>query len=115
MEQKLRYTLALKVYGDEKIFGPGIAELLEKIDEFKSIRKATLSMGMAYSKAWSIIKTAEKSLGFSLLHSTTGGAGGGGAVLTEKGRQFLLSYRKFETIVHDYADEIFLELFGAKA
>ncbi|MDO4543875.1 MAG: LysR family transcriptional regulator [Clostridia bacterium] len=114
MEQRLRYTLALKVYGDEKIFGPGIAELLEKIDEHKSIRKATLSMNMAYSKAWTIIKNAEHSLGFPLLDSVTGGKGGGGAKLTDKGRQFLLSYRKFESIVHDYADEIFLEMFGAK-
>ncbi len=112
MDQRLRYTLVLKVYGEEKVFGPGIAELLEKIDTVKSIRKATMDMGMAYSKAWSIIKTAENSLGFSLLKSTAGGAGGGGAVLTEKGREFLLTYRKFESIVHDYADEIFMEMFG---
>ncbi|MDD3400193.1 MAG: LysR family transcriptional regulator [Eubacteriales bacterium] len=115
MDQQLRYTLVLKVYGEDKIFGPGIAELLEKIDCVHSIRKATLEMGMAYSKAWSIIKTAETSLGFPLLSSTTGGAGGGGAVLTDRGRQFLLSYRKFETIVHDFADEIFMEMFGAQA
>ena len=29
MAGKLRYTLMLRVYGEEKIFGPGIAELLE--------------------------------------------------------------------------------------
>ena len=28
MAEKLRYTLMLRVYGEEKIFGPGIAELL---------------------------------------------------------------------------------------
>lgn len=112
MDQRLRYTLVLKVYGEEKVFGPGIAELLEKIEQVKSIRKATMEMGMAYSKAWSIIKTAERSLGFPLLNSYTGGVGGGGAVLTEKGKQFLLSYRRFESIVHDYADEIFMDMFG---
>ena len=112
MAGKLRYTLALRVYGEEKIFGPGIAERLEQVDVLHSLRKATLKMGMAYSKAWSIIKTAEHALGFPLLESTTGGKGGGGAVLTEKGRRFLEAYRRFESIVHEYADEIFEDMFG---
>lgn len=114
MEQRLRYSLILKIYGQEKVFGPGLAELLERVDRLKSIRKATLEMGMAYSKAWSIIKTAEKSLGFPLLNSTAGGVGGGGAALTQRGREFLLTYRRFESIVADYADEVFIELFGEK-
>ena len=32
MAAKLRYTLMLRVYGEEKIFGPGIAELLRRVD-----------------------------------------------------------------------------------
>ena len=90
MAAKLRYTLMLRVYGEEKIFGPGIAELLERVEETHSLRKATMDMGMAYSKAWRIVKTAENALGFPLLDSAVGGKGGGGA----------------------YADEIFEEMFG---
>ena len=112
MSAKLRYTLMLRVYGEEKIFGPGIAELLERVETTHSLRKATLDMGMAYSKAWRIIKTAENALGFPLLDSTTGGKGGGGAVLTDRGRKFLAAYRRFESVVHAYADEIFEEMFG---
>ena len=112
MAAKLRYTLMLRVYGEEKIFGPGIAELLEHVDELHSLRKATMAMGMAYSKAWSIVKNAENALGFALLESHTGGKGGGHAELTERGRRFLAAYRQFESVVHAYADEIFLELFG---
>ena len=112
MTGKLRYTLMLRVYGEEKIFGPGIAELLEYVDELHSLRKATMSMGMAYSKAWSIVKNAENALGFPLLESKVGGKGGGQAALTERGRQFLQAYRQFESVVHAYADEIFEDLFG---
>ncbi|MBR0425992.1 MAG: LysR family transcriptional regulator [Clostridia bacterium] len=112
---KLRYSITLRLYGEEKIFGPGIAELLERVDQLHSLRKATMSMGMAYSKAWSIIKTAEQSLSFPLLISTTGGRGGGGAELSEQGRRFLNAYRAFERTVHDYADEIFEEMFGQES
>lgn len=112
MANKLRYTLSLRVFGEEKIFGPGIAELLERVDETHSLRKATMDMGMAYSKAWRIVKTAENALGFSLLDSAAGGRGGGGARLTERGRRFLEAYRRFESVVHAYADEIFEEMFG---
>ena len=112
---QLRYTLILRVYGEEKVFGPGIAELLERVDALHSLRKATIAMGMAYSKAWSIIKTAEKGLGFPLLETATGGRGGGGAELTERARRFLAAYRRFEQVVHEYADESFLELFGEES
>lgn len=112
MADKLRYSITLRLYGEEKIFGPGIAELLEKVDEYHSLRRATMAMGMAYSKAWSIIKTAEQSLSFPLLISKTGGRGGGGAELSEQGRRFLHAYRCFEQTVHDYADEVFEDMFG---
>lgn len=115
MEDKLRYTLVLRVYGKDKAFGPGIAELLERVEEKQSLRQATLDMNMAYSKAWSIIKSSEQTLGFPLLQSTTGGRGGGGAKLTEQGRRFLQAYREFESIVHAYADEIFEDMFGEDA
>ena len=107
-KKQLRYSLTLRIYGEEKCFGPGIAELLERVDEVRSLRKATISMEMAYSKAWRIIKTAEESLGFPLLRSTTGGRGGGGAELTPEAQDFLQRFRRFEEAVRGYADEAFL-------
>lgn len=111
-KKQLRYSLTLRIYGEEKCFGPGIAELLERVDEVRSLRKATISMEMAYSKAWRIIKTAEESLGFPLLRSTTGGRGGGGAELTPEAQDFLQRFRGFEEAVRGYADEAFLEIIG---
>ena len=111
MERNLHFTVTLRLYGEEKCFGPGIAELLERVESAGSLRKATMDMGMAYSKAWKILKTAEENLGFPLLHSVTGGKGGGGAALTEEGRSFLARYRGFEQCVKDYAAEAFYEMF----
>ncbi len=110
--KQLRYTITIRIYGMEKCFGPGVAELLERVDELHSLRKATISMNMAYSKAWKMIKTAEENLGFALLTSVTGGKGGGGAELTPDAHRFLTSFRQFEDAVRGYADEAFLEIMG---
>ena len=76
--KQLRCQTTVRIYGEEKCFGPGVADLLERVDRLKSLRKATIEMDMAYSKAWKIVKVAETNLGFQLLKSVTGGKGGGG-------------------------------------
>lgn len=111
-EKQLRCNVVVRIYGEDKCFGPGIATLLERVDALKSLRKATIEMGMAYSKAWKILKTAEENLGFPLLATVTGGKGGGGAELTEQARRFLTSYRGFEEAVRGYAEEAFIEYMG---
>ena len=63
----------------QRFFGPGVAELLERVREHRSLRAAAASMEMAYSKAWRIIHEAEEGFGFRLLDSTIGGRHGGGA------------------------------------
>ena len=40
------------------------------------------------SKAWSVVHACEEQLGFALLERRIGGAGGGGASLTEKDARF---------------------------
>ncbi|MDO4492294.1 MAG: LysR family transcriptional regulator [Clostridia bacterium] len=112
MEKKpMHCTIVVRLYNDEKCFGPGVAELLEHIDEEKSIRKATAAMGMAYSKAWRIIKAAEAVLGFPLILSSTGGAGGGGAALTDRAKQLLKNFRTLEQDTRAFAEQRFAELF----
>lgn len=43
--------------------GKGIVSLCKLVDETGSLNKAAAEMGMAYSKAWSILKHAEESFG----------------------------------------------------
>ena len=112
MEMKMTYNLSCRLFTDAKCFGPGVAQLLHAVQQLHSLRAAALSMDMAYSKAWTVIKNSEKALGFSLLDSTTGGKGGGGAALTPEGARLLRAYDTFCSRLHDAADELFQEEFA---
>lgn len=108
----MTYNLSCRLFTDAKCFGPGVAQLLHAVQELHSLRAAALSMDMAYSKAWTIIKNSEKALGFPLLDSTTGGKGGGGAALTPEGARLLRAYDTFCSRLHDAADQLFQEEFA---
>ncbi len=85
------------VFGESEMIGPGKAELLERIDETGSIAAAGRAMGMSYKRAWMLIGTLNGMFREPLVDSTRGGSGGGGAALTDTGRQVLALYRAFET------------------
>lgn len=89
------------VFGDDEMFGPGKAELLERIDRCGSIAAAGREMGMSYKRAWMLIRTLNAMFRAPLVDSSRGGAQGGGAVLTETGRQVLVLYRDFERLAAD--------------
>lgn len=115
MENGLRPAISLRIYREEKCFGPGVARLLALVEETSSLRAAAQSMEMAYSKAWSIVKNSERGLGFKLLTSTTGGKGGGGAQLTEEARKLLKDFEAFEKETRSAAERLFQKYFGGYA
>ena len=110
-KRSLRPVLTVRLFTEEKCFGPGIAELLRRVRELKSLRAAAASMGMAYSKAWTILRAAETGLGFKLLNSTTGGKNGGGATLTPEAEAILVAYERYCANVRQYAAQLFEEDF----
>ena len=112
MDRELRVVLSARVFSDQKCFGPGVSQLLKRVDELHSLRAAALSMSMAYSKAWTITKHAQAALGFPLLHSITGGRGGGGAELTPEGERLLEAYDDYCRQLRAFADGLFQEKFG---
>lgn len=114
MDRELHLKLTIRLYSDDhqRCFGPGIATLLERVREHRSLRAAAASMEMAYSKAWRIIRTAEEVFGCKMLCSTTGGRNGGGAVLTSEAERLLAAYRTYQTDVERYAQGKFEESFG---
>ena len=115
MDRELHLKLTVRLYSDDnqRCFGPGIATLLERVREHRSLRAAALSMEMAYSKAWRIIRTAEDVFGCKLLDSTIGGQHGGGAVLTPEAERLLGVYRAYQADVEAYARGRFDEAFGS--
>jgi molybdate transport system regulatory protein len=76
--------------------GPGMAQLLERIDKLGSIRKAAISMDMSYRKAWLLLQALEETFGAPLADTATGGKDGGGARLTDLGRKVVAEYREAE-------------------
>lgn len=98
---KLHPKLTLQLFTSEKCFGPGVALILEKVKEHSSLRSAASEINMSYSKAWTIVKRAQKHLGFDLLVSKTGGADGGGATLTKEGERLLSEFRQCEKELND--------------
>ena len=114
MDKDLHLKLTVRLYTDDnqRCFGPGIATLLRQVQQHKSLRAAAASMEMAYSKAWRIIRTAERVFGCKLLSSTIGGSHGGGAVLTPQAERLLIAYEDYQAQVEAFAQEKFLETFS---
>ncbi len=110
--KELRYNLSCRLFTDAKCFGPGVAQLLHRVERLHSLRAAAAEMEMAYSKAWTVIKNAENALGFKLLASTTGGRHGGGAVLTPEGKALLTAYDQFCQELRECGDRLFAEKFA---
>lgn len=77
--------------------GPGKADLLELIAQTGSISAAGREMGMSYKRAWSLVEEMNAAFAKPLVLSSRGGAKGGGAALTETGRQVLTAFRTLET------------------
>lgn len=112
MGKKLHANLSVRIFTDQKCFGPGVAELLHRVDELHSLRAAAMSMSMAYSKAWTVVRNAEAGLGFKLLKSSTGGRNGGGAELTEEAQRMIATYEDYCEKLHEYGDRLFEKMFA---
>lgn len=85
------------VAGKNIAFGPGKADLLEAIAGSGSITKAAADLDMSYMRAWTLIRTMNRSFRQPLVESMRGGmVGGGGAHLTDLGRDVLAMYRRME-------------------
>ncbi len=91
----------LSIGNDEPnaIFGRGVAMLCRGVRDDGSLNKAAKNMGMAYSKAWRIMKQTEQEFGFDLINRD----GAHGSTLTENGARLLSAYEELERDVNEYA------------
>lgn len=107
---KVRHRLWLEE--DGHVFGDGMANLLKSIDELGSISKTATSLNISYRKAWGMIKKSESRLGIKLLNTQTGGENGGGAFLTQNGRDLVKKYFNFKREVDLAIDHAFSKYFS---
>lgn len=76
--------------------GPGKADLLRAIDETGSISAAARQMEMSYRRAWLLVDTMNQAFRSPIVVTLTGGKAGGGAAVTEFGKEVLRRYDAME-------------------
>ncbi len=86
------------------VFGKGAYELLKKIEETGSIRRASMDMHLSYRHAWGMIQEIEENLGVKVVESSRGGREGGKTKITEEGKKLLRMYEKYERLF-DYVSK----------
>ena len=91
-------------------FGRGIEQLLSGIEKYGSLSRTAKEMGMAYSKAWRILRLSEQEFGITLLRRD----GAHGSTLTEEGREFLEHYREMVAAADAAAGAVFDKYFRDK-
>jgi molybdate transport system regulatory protein len=82
--------------GPGRAIGPGKIALLEALDQSGSLSKAARALGMSYRRAWLLLKSLNELTDEPLATSVKGGAGGGGARLTDSGRAMIGAFRAVE-------------------
>ena len=76
--------------------GPGKADLLRVIEETGSISAAARQMEMSYRRAWLLVDAMNQAFKSPVVVTLTGGKAGGGAAVTEFGKEVLQRYRAME-------------------
>ncbi|MGH7192636.1 MAG: molybdate ABC transporter substrate-binding protein, partial [Candidatus Saccharimonadales bacterium] len=103
------WSLRLRVWAEREgkaVLGPGRVELLQAIDRWHSISAAARQIGMSYRHAWLLVQSVNKAAGKPLVESAIGGKQGGGARLTELGKQAVRVFRELQNEVQAAATQI---------
>lgn len=74
--------MKLQIYNTSPHFGKGIVSIMMLVRQGSSLRAACAQMGLSYSKAWRLLKSAEADLGIPLLDTQKGGTKRAGSTLT---------------------------------
>lgn len=113
----MRAEIDLRLLGDDGIraFGPGPFDLLSHVRETHSLSSAASEAGMSYSKALSVVRTAEEGLGFRLLDRRIGGPDGGGSWLTPEAEDMLDRYQVWDREVRSMGERLVASVFAGVA
>ncbi len=108
----VRFSISLHTSDGEKFFGEGPYRLLCGIRRHGSLRAAASEMGMAYTKAFRLIKAAEAHCGFPLISRTIGGKTGGGSTLTPEAEELLTRYEAFKSDCGQMTQQLYQKHFS---
>jgi len=100
-----RVTIRLDFVCGSRV-GHGKIELLERIADAGSIARAAHALHMSYPRALALLAQIDASLGQPAAIRSAGGARGGGAALTDAGRDIVQRYRAVEAAAQRYAETL---------
>ena len=109
----MRYPgLTLRILGSGSpamgpAMGPGKAELISRIDATGSISGAAREMDMSYRRAWQLVEAINASFTEPVVVTAIGGKRGGGALVTDYGRELVARFHAMEDKASDaIADDL---------
>lgn len=91
--------------GGETFLGHGRVVLLQRIKEHGSISAAAKSMQMSYRHAWDLVDSMNRHASQSLVSTSKGGKGGGGAQLTEAGEAAIALFDRLQERLKQFLAE----------
>jgi molybdate transport system regulatory protein len=109
-----RLTPRIKVWLEAEgryVFGFGIAEILQAVDQAGSIKRAADDLGRSYRYVWGRIKDAEAGLGGRLVETKVGGQGVQRSSLTPESRRLVRTYLKVRDALLRAMDQEFRRRF----
>src|SRR5215204_1568956 len=90
-------TIRLRIdLSPDSALGPGKIALLERIEATGSLSQAARELGMSYRRAWLLLDDLNRMFADPATTTSVGGSGGGGARLTDLGREVVKAYREIE-------------------
>lgn len=89
----------------ERYFGPGPAELLEKIDDTGSISQAAKQMNLSYKKAWEMINRLNANAAVPLVKTSQGGKYGGGSSISKEARDMIFYYQHMRKKFSEFLEQ----------
>ncbi len=104
MNAEVQFRLRIRC-GGEIVIGPGKVALLEAVGSSGSIAAAARTLDMSYRRAWLLIDQMNRGLREPVIAAKTGGARGGGAVLTTTAHDIIRRYRAIEQLAQQAAAE----------
>lgn len=98
----------------ERVFCPGVCQILQAVDETGSIKKAAARIGRSYRFVWGQLKQAEQAFGEPLVDARVGGREEKRSSVTPIGRSLMNDFLSLRKKIFELVDAEFASRFAPR-